>query len=1108
MTLRISFFGGYRVSQGAAGEGFTSQRKVMGLLAFLALEAAQVHSREFLMGLFWPELPEADARNNLRVSLARLRKSLDEGLATESPLIASRTDVGFRLSTAVAMDVASFESLLAQTEAHAHAGRPDCPTCREKLAAAAALYRGPLLQGFYLDDCPAFEEWLFVRRERLLLQAMEVLEDLAQGLEKNGRYPEATTYTRRQLEQDALYDSAQSRLLRLLAYQDQHNVALQQYQVFRTTLRNELGIEPSVELIQLAQQIQDRSLPAPGAARAPESAIHRHNLPENLTPFFGRESELAELAQRLAQPDYRLITLVGPGGAGKTRLSLEAARANLHRFPDGTFFISLAGVERVENVPAAVADVLGLLGATSQAPEEQLIQYLLARKMLLIVDNLEHLMDAVDVLLAILRRCPGIVLLVTSRQRLDVQAEDLFRLRGLPVPVPVPEQIEQAGSFDAVRLFCDRAHRVEKSFKLTVDNRGDVSAICRLVEGLPLALELAASWIRDLSPAELAQVIAENVDRLRTTMRDVAPQHRSIRAVFDYSWRLLTAEEQLLLARLSVFRGGFTQEAANLVAAATPTGLTGLRYRSLIRQSGSTRFDMHELTRQFAAEELLEMGKNVATHGFRQHADTFTNLVATQVEALHGRHPQEAVKIIQQDLDNVRQAWLWAVGDGIWPAIRASVIGLSRFYQAVGLLAEGEQMIGQALVAGRAEDDAALARELSLQIDLLLEQTRLFIQQGKLGDALLQAETAVNLAQELGDSVRRGRGLMLLGNAHAKNGALRKSVQYLEASLTEARRGQDLALEGETLRYLGTTIQSMEERVQGNLYMQQALAISREVGDRIQEQAILLYMGVNEIEAQNYLAGRQYLEEALPMLQATGNRPLESRIQNALGFVNAALGQLEKALSYHERSRHISHDIGDLLQESHACHNLCTVSRKLGRLEAAEQHGREALRLALHFDLAEPIAYAWLHLGYVFHDQGDFKSAAEAFIQSRDIWRTHERWGLMIEATAGLAISLWQQRETAAALSQVEEVLDFLADQPLQGVDEPTQIYLNCYRVLHGNGEGRADALLRQAYDRLQVVADKIDDSALRTAFWQNIPAHRALLQWYTQTINKGNVSL
>lgn len=1096
MTLRVSFFGGYRVSQSAAGESFTSQRKVRGLLAFLALEATQAHSREFLMGLLWPELPEADARNNLRVSLTRLRKLLDEGPAAASPLITSRNGVGFHMSEVIALDVASFESLLAQTEAHAHADRPDCPTCREKLAAAVALYRGLLLQGFYLDDCPAFEEWLFVRRERLHLQALEALEDLAQGLEKSGRYPEATTYTRRQLELDPLYDSAHYRLLRLLAYQDQHNVALYQYQVFRAALRDELGIEPSVELVHLAQQIEGRSLPTPQATRAPVSVIHRHNLPESLTPFFGREAELAELSRRMAEPDYRLITLVGPGGIGKTRLSLEAARANLHQFSDGAFFISLAAVDRVENVPAAVADALGLtLRASSQSPEEQLIQYLSARKMLLIVDNLEHLMDAVDILLAILRRCPAVVLLVTTRQRLDVQAEDVFRLRGLPAPAL--DQLDQAGGFDAVRLFCDRAHRLEKSFKLTPENSGDVSAICRLVEGLPLALELAASWIRDLPAAELAQAIAENVDRLRTTMRDVAPQHRSIRAVFDYSWRLLAADDQRLLARLSVFRGGFTQDAANAVTAATPTGLTGLRYRSLIRQAGSNRFDMHELTRQFAAEKLWEMGEGERVDSFQRHAGYFMQLVAGQAAELHGPQPREAVRIIQQDLDNVRQAWQEAVAGGRWDEIQTSVTGLSRFYQAAGLLDEGAQLIGQALAAQHTESGGTQAATQTLWIDLLLEQTRFFIQQGKLNAALLQAETTLGLAQQANDPVRGGRARMLLGHAHARHGTLRHSRQYLEDGLVEARRGQDLALEGEILRHLGTTLQGLEERQEGDLCLQRALQISRQVGDRIQEQTILLYRGVNEIEAQDYLAGRAYLAEALPMLQATGNRALESRIQNALGFVNAALGQLEKSLPYHERSRQLSHDIGDPYQESHAGHNLCTVSRKLGRLEAAEHHGREALRLGLQFDLADPIAYARLHLGYVFHDQGNFKAASEAFVQSRDGWKAQDRWGLAIEATAGLAGSLWQHGEIAAARSHIEEVLDFLAGQTLQGVDEPTQVYLNCYRVLHGSGDGRAGEMVRQAYDRLRAIAGKIEDAPIRAAFWENVPAHRELLHLY-----------
>jgi DNA-binding SARP family transcriptional activator len=397
-VLRISLLGSFHASGDHEGEIPFTNRKVMGLLAFLALEAGQAHSRETLMGLLWPEMSEADARNNLRVTLARLRKQL-EGVTAVSPLTTSRTDVRFQLNDAVTLDAANFHMLLAQTENHTHADRTTCAGCRQRLAAAAALYHGPLLHGLYLDDCPAFDEWLFVQRERFHLQALEVLEELAQGLAADGRFAEAAAHTRRQLELDPLHDSAQRRLLRLLAYQGQTAAALSQFEAIKKTLHAELGIEPDVELLQLAQQIKDGTLPLPdtGAAKAVTSreatAVSHHNLPEILTPFIGRETELAQLAERLAAADYRLITLAGPGGIGKTRLALEAARANLHRFADGAFFVPLDGVAQASEIPAAIAAALNLTFSSEAAPAAELLRILQEKQLLLVVDNLEHIIE-------------------------------------------------------------------------------------------------------------------------------------------------------------------------------------------------------------------------------------------------------------------------------------------------------------------------------------------------------------------------------------------------------------------------------------------------------------------------------------------------------------------------------------------------------------------------------------------------------------------------------------------------------------------------------------------------------------------------------------------
>ena len=447
MTIfQFSFFGGYGITQGELGELVIPRRKVVGLLAFLALEAGQAHSRETLLGLLWPEMSEADARNNLRVALAGLRKRLRVGETAVPPLTTTRRDVRLQLGETISLDVFNFQALLAETESHPHADRAACVGCRQRLAAAAA-------------------------------------------------------HTRRQLELDPLHDSSQRRLLRLLAYQGQTAAALSQFESIKKSLHAELGIEPDVELLQLAQQIKEGALPMPGASGSnlveagPTTAVPRHNLPEILTPFIGRESELAQLSERLAAPAYRIITLAGPGGIGKTRLALEAARTNLGRFADGAFFVPLDGVAEASEIPAAIAAALNVTFSSDAAPAAELLRILQEKQLLLVVDNLEHIIEeGAALLLQIVQSAPQVVLLITSRERLNVQAEDLFRLHGLPYP---DSANAEAGHFAAVHLFADRAHRLQKTFRLSEETLPYVVDICRLVEGLPLGLELAATWVRD-----------------------------------------------------------------------------------------------------------------------------------------------------------------------------------------------------------------------------------------------------------------------------------------------------------------------------------------------------------------------------------------------------------------------------------------------------------------------------------------------------------------------------------------------------------------------------------------------------------------------------------
>jgi predicted ATPase/DNA-binding SARP family transcriptional activator len=1090
-ALHLSFLGGVHISRGGVEEVAFTRRKEIGLLAFLALEAEQAHSRETLMGLFWPDFPEADARNNLRVALARMRTQLGESTSPVSLLTTTRNTVHIHLNENIVLDVASLHTLLAESETCAHTSRDSCSICRQRLTQAVSLYHGPLLHGFYLDECPEFDEWLFVRRERLHLQIIELLDELTEELETQGQFSDAIVLTRRQLELDPLHDTAQRRLLRLLAITGQTSAALSQYRSFKMLLNDELGIEPDVELVRLARQIKEHTLPVPYkqiAERLP--TVHPHNLPEYLTPFFGREGELLELSTRLTEPAYRLITIVGQGGIGKTRLSVEAARTNLHRYPDGVFFVPLASVGQIENITAAIADALRFsLRDGAQSPKEQLIRFLKSKTVLLLIDNLEHLMDGVDLLLDILQHCSRVMLLVTSRHRLDVQAEDIFELNGLPVPTP--EQIEQAGQFAAVRLFCDRAHRLAKSFKYTLDNRSNVVAICRMVDGVPLAVELAASWIRELNVVELEESISQNVDVLQTSLRDMKPQHRSIRAVFDTSWRLLSPFEQRLLARLSVFRGGFSDADAVAVADATPIGLIRLAHKSLIHPVSQGRYDLHELIRQYAAEKLTEMGEIIKTEIWQRHSLNYTTLLANQADALWGMRPRKTTLIIQRDVNNIRQAWEWAVTHHQWQLVKMGLTGLYRFITNSGFLHEGDHIFEQALIEITPSDPDTAA----LQTNLTLARAWILVKIGRFREAIQMAQAALDWSISHNASKQTAESYAIWGFAAPQLDSDNRAAIHLHAEGQKwARQGNYNELLALHLRYMAMSYIRLNLYQEAETNLREALSIQQMLGNITEQQAIWMYWGGLHHNKVDYMVARTYLEKALALVPQVEHQETEGGIYTFLAAVESALGNYDVALTFYERALTITKTTGEDAQESNILALIAAVYRKLGNLSQAESVALKAISLAQQIGNGEGLNFGRLHLGYIWLDEGHPNKVLSLLTPTLSDLAGDP--SLALETTAVLVEAHRQLGQLTEAQSLAEPIIrNLLVNRMYTSTEEPFEVYLNIYRTMRDGGDGRADVLHSFAKQQLQAVAAKIEDVEVQRRFLKNVPAHRELLQ-------------
>ncbi|MCX7681846.1 MAG: winged helix-turn-helix domain-containing protein, partial [Anaerolineae bacterium] len=668
------------------------------LLAYLVMHAGRPIPRESLADLLWPERPRTEALHALRQTLNRVRRALGEQKGAPRFLHVTPQSIEFDAASDYRLDVDSFTTLIAAVRRHPHRRLTACRSCIRQLTEAAALYHGELLHGFHLESVP-FQEWLVIERESLHRQAMEIFYHLANYHAQQEEYAQAQHYARRQLEAEPWREEAHRQLMAALAAGGQRSAALAQYAACYRILAEELGVEPEEETQWLYEHIRTGIFPP---------AAPPHNLPAPLTRFIGREAELERIAELLNTPGCRLLTLTGPGGVGKTSLALAAGRQAVPHFPDGAWFVPLTDVRAEaretlhDTLAAAIAVAMAISFSGTESPKAQLLRVLRPKEALLILDGFEHLLPGVGLILELLTRAPKVSALVTSRERLNAQAEHVVQVAGLPLPLE--DDIPAAANYDSVRLFLERAGAPAAS----AHDLAQIVQICRSVGGLPLAIELAAAWAEHLSPDEIVAKLRQGLDILSATRQDIPARHRSIRAVLESSWHLLAEAEQRLLAQLSVFRGDFDRAAILAVTGAQPATLIGLVHKSLVQRSGPDRYTLHTLVRQFAAEKLLLI-PSLADASDR-HSAYYLTFVGQRTPALLGNEPQTAMAEVEAEFTNIRQAWQWAVerlASGARPAphiagLAESVRGLACFYTSKGLNQEGEHAFRNAVEAVRA----------------------------------------------------------------------------------------------------------------------------------------------------------------------------------------------------------------------------------------------------------------------------------------------------------------------------------------------------------------------------------------------------------------------
>jgi predicted ATPase/class 3 adenylate cyclase len=667
------------------------------------------------------------------------------------------------------------------------------------------------------------------------------------------------------------------------------------------------------------------------------------NLPAPRTSFVGRASELDEIDRLLDDSECRLLTLVGPGGAGKTRLALEAAARRVEQYPHGVHFVPLVALTSAEFLAPAIAESLQFVmdGAHSaSSAQEQLLDYLTERSTLLVLDNFEHLVDGAGLLGAIIERAPNVELLTTSRERLNVQSEWALDVHGLGLAA------NGNGGSGALRLFIERARQLEPGFSLDDGaERDQADRICRLVEGLPLGVELAASWVSMLSCEEIADEIERNIDFLATSMRDVPERHRSLRAAFDQSWRLLSREQQDALARLSVLRGDFGRDAAAAIAGADLRLLSDLVSKSLVRRTDFGRYALHELLRQYAAEKLAAESADALPEARERHARHFLGALAERRSALLGPDVAEARDELRRELDNLRIAAEWAVAAWTDDEARDVLAGLNEFFFAHSWFDGAEtfeRLVSVIAETSGSADDPDLASPVTLAA---------VTYRAYLGSALGYDEELDRLARECLPRLR------------------------------ELEMTWEL---GWCLLALGTNACYQDVYPEAAGYLEEGATISLSAGDGLDEAATFMWLGFVQLLMDDLEGARVSFEASHSTAERLGNPQILAYALSKLGILADAEERFPDALRLHMEANELFAGVGDLGGAGYALSRSSSSSYGMGEYEEAlrlGQAGYEAFSEVNHrwgtILALSRIGFATLALGNADEARRSFREALE-----------------------------------------------------------------------------------------------------------------------------------
>ena len=1022
-AVRVRLLGGFWVAVGSRTIEKDAWRlkKAAALVKLLALAPGHRLHREQLMDLLWPELGKKAASNNLRHTLHAARTILTP--TARSHYLASE-DESLVLCPGgdVRVDAEAFE------EAAATARRARDPAAYR---AALDLYGGELLP----ED--RYEEWAEGRRKELRQLYLALLIELAGLHEERYEHGLAIEALRKATAKEPTLEEAHASLMRLYALSGRPEQALAQYERLRDTLSRSLGTEPGATTHRLRDEIAAGRLsstpptgPPPYEEELP--GPDRHNLPALRTSFVGREREMVEVKRTLSMT--RLLTLTGAGGSGKTRLAIEVARDLIGTYPAGVWLVELAPLSEPELVAQEVARTLEVQERPGQAPTDTLEEALGDKEMLLVVDNCEHLVAAAAQLLdTLLDSCPRLKVLATSREPLGVGGEVLWQVTSLSLPASTDGapnggfSVESLMRYEAVRLFVDRARLRLPNFQLTQENAGAVARVCRKLDGIPLAIELATARMGALAVEQVAQRLEVSLDVLKGASRTAAPRQQTLRATIDWSHRLLSEAERALFQRLSVFAGGWTLEAAEAVCSGGAIEqedvldlLGGLVDKSLVVAGASTggtvRYRMLEPIRQYALEKLEESGEADEVQG--RHAAFFLAVAEGAEPELAGPQQSVWVERLEGEHDNLREALSWVLerdegdlglrfGGALW-----------RFWIVRGYISEGVRWLESVLASSGPQVTPP-------RVKVLEGMGWMSQYQGDHERARAIYEEMLKLSRELDDKGNVATALNSLGTVAAQQGDNERAKTLLQENLGVI---EELEEEGNPatplkkfyvfnlLGYLA--INEEGDYARGTTLWDESLALAREVGDNHHVGMTLANLGHPALLQGDYERARALSEEALTLAHELGSAGVEI-IPTALinlGLAVLSLGEHDRAMGSFDEALAMSKNLGRKPQVIEALEGMASLAGAVGDASRA--------------------AHLW--------------GAAEAAREATDIiafspgeWVLHEPH--LVAARSRLGEAAWEEALVEGRAMTLEEAAEYAlskeTDQPEATIPQDSSAY-------------------------------------------------------------------